>query len=120
MNNTKCKKNGCIYDEELYGGMYPLCSAEKENSSDFQRRKPTFYDTSPVEMNPYQKPHPTIYGPPPRKNCSCFMVLLIIGALIGGIITWLLGDCSNSINQPTVYGPPPVDSTQTLSPINNE
>lgn len=48
------------------------------------------------------------------------MVSLIIGALIGGIITWLLGDCSNIINQPTVYGPPPIDSTQTVSPINNE
>ena len=48
------------------------------------------------------------------------MVSLIIGALIGGIITWLLGDCSNIINQPTVYGPPPIDSTQTVSQINNE
>ena len=80
----------------------------------------TVYGPPPIEMNSYQKPQPTIYGPPQRKNCSCFMVSLIIGALIGGFITWLLGDCSNSINPPTVYGPPPVDTTQIESPVNNE
>lgn len=120
MNNKKCNKCGCIYDEELYDGMCPICGAEKEKLSDFQKRRPTLYGPPLVEMNPYQKPQSTIYGPPPRKTLSCFMVSLIIGALIGGIITWLLGDGSNRINQPTVYGPPPVDTTQTLSPLKNE
>lgn len=120
MNNRKCEKCGCIYDEEIYGEMCPLCRAEKENLSDFQKRVPTIYGPPPVEMNPYQKLQPTKYGLPSRKNCSCLMVLLIIGVLIGGFITWLLGDSSNSFNQPTVYGPPPIDTTQTLSPLNNE
>lgn len=88
------------------------------NTHSHQRPFETVYGPPPVDS--YQKPQPTIYGPPPQKNRSCFMVSLIIGALIGGIITWLLGDCSNFINQPTVYGPPPIDSTQTVSPINNE
>lgn len=120
MNNRKSEKCGCIYDKELYGGMHPLYSAEKESSSDFQKRRPTLYGPPLVERNPYQKPQSTIYDPPPRKTLSCFMVSLIVGALIGGIITWLLGYSSHIINQPTVYGPPPVDTTQTLSPLNNE
>lgn len=70
-----------------------------------------------------QELHPTIYGPPPgpppRKKFSCSMVILVIGALFAGVIAWLFGGCSN-YNQPTVYGPPPVDTTQTVSPVNNE
>lgn len=80
----------------------------------------TVYGPPPIEMDSFQNSQPTIYGPPPRKKFSCFMVSLIIGAFVGGIITWLLGDCSNSINQPTVYGPPPVDTTQTVSSVDNE
>ena len=65
MNKKKCEKCGCIYDEELYGGKCPLCSSEKENLSDFQRWRPSFYGPRPVELNPYQKSQPTLYGPPP-------------------------------------------------------
>jgi len=88
------------------------------NTNSHQRPFETVYGPPPVDS--YQKPQPTIYGPPPPKKLSCFMVSLIIGTLIGGFITWLLGDCSNIINQPTVYGPPPIDSSQTVCPINNE
>lgn len=88
------------------------------NTGSHQRPFETIYGPPPIDS--YQKTQSTIYGPPPPKKGSCFMVSLIIGALIGGIITWLLGDCSNIINQPTVYGPPPVDTTQTASPVNND
>jgi len=60
-----------------------------------------------------------MYGPPPRKKLSYTLVSLIFGAIIGSVIAWLFKDCS-SYNQPTVYGPPPVDTTQIVSPVNNE
>lgn len=90
------------------------------NKHDHLRPFETVYGPPPIDLDSCQKLQPTIYGPPTRKTFSCFMLSLIIGALIGGIITWLLGYSSHIINQPTVYGPPPVDTTQTLSPLNNE
>lgn len=91
------------------------------NSNKDINQKPigTVYGPPPIEMDSYQKPQPTIYGPPPRKKLSYTLVSLIIGAILGSVIAWLLKDCSG-YNQPTVYGPPPVDSTQIVSPVNNE
>lgn len=89
------------------------------NKSINQEAIGTVYGPPPIEMDSYQKPQPTIYGPPQRKKLSCTLVSLIIGAIIGCVIAWLLIDCSG-YNQPTVYGPPPVDSTQIVSPVNNE
>lgn len=54
-----------------------------------------------------------------KKKLSYALVSLIIGVILGSIIAWLFKDCS-SFNQSTVYGPPPVDTTQTISPVNNE
>lgn len=88
------------------------------NCQDHQRPHETVYGP-PIEFDSYQKPHPTIYGPPPKKKFSYTLVSLIIGAILGSVIALLFKD-SSSYNQPTVYGPPPIDSTQTVSPINNE
>ena len=88
-------------------------------SKDHQRQHETLYGPPPIEFDSYQKPHPTIYGPPPKKKFSYTLVSLIIGAILGSVIAWLFKDCS-SYNQPTMYGPPPVDTTQTISPVNNE
>lgn len=66
----------------------------------------------------YQRPMPTVYGPPTKKWRSC-SVIAIIGALIGGIIAFLFG--GQVVNPtPTVYGPPPVDTVHTDSIIGNE
>ena len=137
MNNRRCDKCGCIYNGKIYGDLCPLCSAEKEDSSGLQGRRPTIYGPPPInndsymdpapciygppplELDSYQKPQPTIYGPPPKKKLSYALVSLIIGVILGSIIAWLFKDCS-SFNQSTVYGPPPVDTTQTISPVNNE
>ena len=65
------------------------------------------------------QPRPTMYGPPPQKKFSYRFVSLIICAILCSVIAWLFKDCSG-YNQPTMYGPSPVDTTQTISPVNNE
>ena len=89
------------------------------NKRDHQRPFETVYGPPPIDLDSYQKPQPTIYGPPPRKKLSWTLVSLIIGVALGSVIAWLFKDCS-SFSQSTVYGPPPVDTTLTVSPLNNE
>ena len=69
-------------------------------------------------MTNLQSTTPTLYGPPPRLKHSC-SVKVIVGALLGGIVAWLIGDCSN-FSQSSLYGPPPIDTNQTVSHGNNE
>ncbi len=47
------------------------------NSQDHQRPHETVYGPPPIEFDSYQKPQPTIYGPPPRKKLSYTLVSLI-------------------------------------------
>lgn len=119
MNNRRCDKCGYIYDERIYGDLCPICSTDKEKCPDCHENRSVIYGPPPIEMDSFQKPQSTIYGPPPRKKFSYKLVLLIIGAILGSVIAWLFIDCSG-YNQPTLYGPPPIDSTQAVSPINNE
>ena len=98
--------------------MCPSCCAEKEDSTDFQDRIPMMYGPPSIDYEQYNRPMPTVYGPPSGKRLSC-LIKVIIGVFLGGIIAWLIGDCS-CVNHPVVYGPPPVDSIQPPSPINNE
>lgn len=100
---------------------------EKRKYTDLKRSQQTIYGPPPIDCRPF------LYGPlpidcracqktqpsPSGKKFSCSVIVLVVGALLGGIIAWLLGDCSN-FNQSTVYGPPPVDTTQTVVPIDNE
>ena len=109
---------GSLYDETIYGDMCPSCCAEKEDSTDFQDRIPKMYGPPSIDYEQYNRPMPTVYGPPSGKRLSC-LIKVIIGVFLGGIIAWLIGDCS-CVNHPVVYGPPPVDSIQPPSPINNE
>lgn len=73
----------------------------------------------PPIIKAYQAPISTVYGPPTGRKISCSIVIIVIGVLLTGIITWLFGDCSN-INHPTVYGPPPIDTIQIVSPTGHE
>lgn len=143
MNNKRCTNCGCVYNADIYGDLCPLChskifdSASPQQRIEFHEEIPcvygpppiqneekrlnyseshcTIYGPPPINYEPYQKPHPVIYGPSPVKEFSYSAIIFIIGAFLGGIIMWLLGDCSN-INHSTVYGPPPVDTIQSVSP----
>lgn len=97
----------CVY------GPPPIQNNEKRWN--YSKTHSTIYGPPPINYEPYQKPHPVIYGPSPVKKFSYSLILFIIGAILGGIIVWLLGDCSNS-NQSTVYDPPPIDTIKSVSP----
>ena len=56
-----------------------------------------------------------MYGPPPiskKKKYSCMTILLLLGALVGGIIAWL----TPKLLQPCVYGPPPIEEPCVYGP----
>jgi hypothetical protein len=93
------------------------------------------YGPPPIS-NPYRNkrrqylsdPYITLYGPrpigyvaaqKPWKKYFRSVIIFVIGVLVGGIIAWLLSDCSKN-SKSTLYGPPPIDSTQTIVPSGNE
>lgn len=57
------------------------------------------------------KMYAAMYGPPPfyKRKISCMAILLLLGALIGGIITWFH---IPRVQQDCVYGPPPIEEPQ--------
>ena len=54
---------------------------------------------------------PVLYGPAPffKSKFSCIAILLLLGALIGGIIAWF---SMPRFQQDCVYGPPPIEEPQ--------
>ena len=124
MNNKRCTNCGCIYNADLYGDLCPLCHSKMVDPTnpqqeieftEFHEEIPCVYGPPPIQNNEKRWNYPVIYGPSPVKKFSYSLILFIIGAILGGIIVWLLGDCSNS-NQSTVYGPPPIDTIKSVSP----
>ena len=121
-----CERCGRQYDMSVYGKVCPFCTTYTNGSSARQREIPCVYGPPPLANSyevlygppPIQDPirMPTLYGPPPphKRGCTCLIISLVVGAILGGIIVWLFVDCSH-IKQPTVYGPPPVDTI--ASPI---
>ena len=105
MNKRIDNERACVY------GPPPI---EEEK---IPKKQDDIYGSSPIKDR-YQRPMPTVYGPPTKKWRSC-SVIAVIGALIGGILAFLLG--GQVVNPtPTVYGPPPVDTVHTDSIIGNE
>ena len=103
------------YHEEIPCVYGPPPIQNKEKGRDYPESHSTIYGPPPINYEPYQKTHSVIYGPSPVKKFSYSVIIFIIGAFLGGIIMWLLGDCS-IISHSTVYGPPPIDTIQSGSP----
>lgn len=106
-------KNSRKYGNQDEGKHRPVCGYIPE---DVPKSEGLLYGPPPIDWGIAHKPQPVVYGPPPAKSCTRTKILLAVGALLAGLIAWLVAGCLH-VNQPTVYGPPPVDTTRTTSPV---
>lgn len=74
---------------------------------------PPIYGPPPPEISTNYDRHGCVYGPPVPRPKKIAKVLIVIGAVVGAIIAFLLSACqSRNANDNTecVYGPPPVEN----------